>query len=216
MPNLVDLSTTLTDNGTDHIVRNVDLLGHWLSRDYTSNRGSSGRGVGLNRCRCAIRSGLMGTSAGIRSARRSAVVKRRLSNRGRNRLSLKVGDTIRASCSPVRLSVSLEGVRMAILTTCWLRNVGYDLHATRNNTSRATTPGSIRRRSWASKSLSELLNEGNGNIVGCNVNSISNTEDNEGTFGRQRKASIRGIQACTRGFLDLANADTTLADNGTD
>lgn len=69
VPDLVDLSTTLTDDSTDHVVRDVDLLGHWLSRDDASRRNSSSRGVGLNRCRCAIRSGLMGTSAGIRSTR---------------------------------------------------------------------------------------------------------------------------------------------------
>ena len=140
-----------------------------------------------------------------------------LSNWSRNRLSVKVGDTIRTGRSPMGLSVvSLEGVRMAILTASRLRNIGNDLHATRDHTSWTTAPRSIRRCSGTSEPLSELLNQGNSNIVSCNVHSISNTEDNEGTFGRQGKASVRGIQTCARGFLDLANADTTLADNGTD
>lgn len=68
---------------------------------------------------------------------------------------------------------------MTILPACGLRNIGNNLHTTWNNTRRATTSGSIRRRGRASETFGELFDKCNSDIVRCNVNGIRNTKNHE-------------------------------------
>lgn len=75
--------------------------------------------------------------------------------------------------------VTPEIVRMAIISTSGLRDVWHDLHAPRNDTSRATTPSCIGRRSRTSKSLSELLEKCATNVVCSNVNGIGYAKDHK-------------------------------------
>jgi hypothetical protein len=110
--------------------------------------------------------------------------------------------------------MSLEGIWMTILAPSWLRNVRNDLHTTWHDTGRATATSGICRGGRATESLSELLNESDGDIVGCDVNSVSNTKDHKGSLSRQRKARVRCIKTGTRGFLDFANANTRFANDG--
>jgi len=48
------------------------------------------------------------------------------------------------------------------------------------------------------------------------VDSVSHTQNDERTFSRQRQARVGCIQASARGFLNLTDSDTSLADDGTD
>jgi hypothetical protein len=75
--------------------------------------------------------------------------------------------------------VSLEAFGMAVLSARRLRDIRYDLHAAGNNSSRATTAGGIGGSGWSSKSFSQLFNQGDCDIVGCNVHGVSNTKDNK-------------------------------------
>jgi hypothetical protein len=60
-----------------------------------------------------------------------------------------------------------------------LGDIGHDLHATRNNALRTTVTDSICRSSWAAEALSQLLNQGATDIVGGNVDGISDTKNHE-------------------------------------
>lgn len=216
VPDLVDLGTTLTNDGTDHVIGDVDLLGQWLAGDNPSHRCSGRSAMRLSRLRSTVRRGLMRTSTGVRCAGRS-IVKGRLCDRGWGGLAVEVRDTISTGRCPVWLSVvSLERVWMTVLSTSRLRNIGHHLHTARNDTSRTTASGGVGRSSWSSKPLSELLDQGHSHIVGGNMHSISNTKNDKRTLSGQRKACIRGIQTRSGSFLDLANPDTALANDRTD
>jgi hypothetical protein len=73
--------------------------------------------------------------------------------------------------------VSLEGIRMTVLTTSWLGHVRYNLHTTWDCSSRTAAPGGVSRGCWTSKALCKLLHKSHSNIVCCDVNSISDTKD---------------------------------------
>jgi hypothetical protein len=129
---------------------------------------------------------------------------------------MEIRDTIGTGCTTVGVRVvTLEGVRMTILTASRLRNVWDDLHATRHSTSRTTAAGSISRGSGAAKALSELLHKRHGDIVSGDVDGIRNTKDDKRPLSGEGQAGVGGIQTSTGGFLDLANATTTLTDDRT-
>jgi hypothetical protein len=101
-----------------------------------------------------------------------------LSYRGRSGLAMKIRNAISTRSSPVGVRVvTLESIRMAILTAGWLRDIRDDLHATGNGSSRSTTSGSIGRSCWSAKTFRELLDKRHSNIVSGNVDSIRNTQD---------------------------------------
>jgi hypothetical protein len=70
-------------------------------------------------------------------------------------------------------------VGMTITTTSWLRHVWDHLHASRNYSCWTATSGSVGRCCRSPKSLRELLKKRATDIVGGNVNSISNAKYNE-------------------------------------
>jgi hypothetical protein len=70
-------------------------------------------------------------------------------------------------------------IRMAIASSSWLGDIWNYLHATRYHTGWASTSGSIRRSSGATKSLRELLKKGATNIVCRNMDSVGNPENHE-------------------------------------
>jgi hypothetical protein len=97
------------------------------------------------------------------------------------RLTLLVGHSVlwRRSASGL---TSLSGavlIGVAHLAAGVLGHIGYNLHATRNNALGTTVTDSIRRSSWAAEALSQLLNQSATDIVGGNVDSISDTKNHE-------------------------------------
>lgn len=221
--NLVDLRTTLANYGTNHVVGDVDLLGQWLTgHDSTNGSGrrcrTPGRWCRLGTIRRGLRAdcGICGVRSGAGSGSRT-VGHGWLRNRRRSGLSRHVGNTVGARCGPVGVRVmSPEGVRVTILATSRLRDVRHNLHATGNCSSRTSTPGSISGSRRSSKAFGELLDEGSADVVRGNVHGIGNTEDDKRPLSRQGEASIGGIQPRTRCFLDLANTDSTLANDRAD
>jgi hypothetical protein len=102
----------------------------------------------------------------------------RLSHRCGSRLTVKVRDPISACSSAIGVGmVSLEMFWMAILTTSGLWDIRDNLHTARHCTSRATAASGISRGCRTSKALSELLDEGYGDVVGSDVDRIGNAED---------------------------------------
>ena len=94
-------------------------------------------------------------------------------------LAMKIWYAIRVCWSSLGMvCVASTVIGMTVLTARWLRYVWYNLHTTRNDTSRPSAACCIRRCRRASKALGELLHEGLSNVVSSNVNSIGNTEDN--------------------------------------
>lgn len=213
MSDLIDLGSTLADNGTNHIVGDVDLLSQWLARHDATNRSSS-RGACLSGLGCSIGSGLSRTSTGVRGMGSSAIWHSGLRDRGGCRLAMEVGNAIGTCRSPIGVRVmSSEGIRMTILATDGLRNIRYHLHAARDGSSRTSAPGSVGRSGRSAETLGELLDQSNGNIVGGDVNCICDTENYKGALRRQGKARIRGIETRAGSLLDFTNTATTLADN---
>lgn len=218
MPDLVDLGAALADDRTDHVIGDVDLLGQWLAGESSGHGLTWLRRMGLDWLRSAVGSRLMGASASV--AARRLVVKRL---RGVWVCDLAWHTaTIRhtvpgvgGGSSTVLLGmVSLKALGMAVLPASSLGDIRYDLHAARDNASWASTASSIGRGSWATKPLSQLFNQSDRNVVGCNVHSVSNTKDNKRSFGGQGQAGIRGIQPGTGSLLNFADADARLANDG--
>lgn len=190
MTDLVDLGSSLADYRTDHIVRDIDLLSQWLAGHHAANRGTSGS-AGLGWLGSSVWSGLLRASAGICSMRRGTIGHSGLANRGGCGLAMEVGNAICTSCGAVGVRVvSSEGVRVAVLAADWLRNIRDDLHTTRDSSSRTTATCGVRRSSRPAKTIGELLDQSNGDVVSGNVDCIRNTEDYEGTLRRQGKAGI--------------------------
>lgn len=144
---LVDLSATLSNDGTDHVVRDIDLLGQRLARHGTTNGGGRSRGstAGGRLWPASIWGRLMGGSTRIGGVgSRSTVRHSWLADRGRSGLTVQIRDAVRTGLGAVRVRVvTLECFRMAILAASGLRDVRNDLHATGNGTSRATTTSGI-------------------------------------------------------------------------
>ena len=88
-----------------------------------------------------------------------------------------------------------------------------NLHATRNNTGGTTASGSVSRGGGATEALGQLLDKSAADIESSYVNGVSNAKYDQRTLRRQWQTLVGGIQPGARGFLDLANADTLLADN---
>jgi hypothetical protein len=215
----VNLSTTLSDDGTDHVVGNINLLSQWLARHGAAYRsrgswGTTSRG-GLLRS-ANIGSGLMGSCATVGSLGCGGEVHGSLGNRSRSRLAVKVGNTVRTATGAVGVGVvTLESIGMAVLTAGRLGNVRDDLHAARDSTCRTAAASSVGRGRGTAVTLGQLLNQGGSNVIGGNVNGICDTKDDEGALCGQRKACIGSIQASTGGLLDFTNATATLSDDGT-
>lgn len=190
----IDLRTALANDGTDHIVRDENLLSQWLTWHGTTSGSCSSRrdwtgGGSLGAAH--VGSWLMWCGTSVRGMGSRTIWHRSLANRGRGRLAMDVGNTIGASSGSVLLGVvTLEVVRVAVLTTGGLGDVGNYLHATRYSTSRAAATGSIGRCCRAAKSFSQLLDKSYSDVVCRNMNSVGDTNNDKGTFCRQREAGI--------------------------
>lgn len=155
----------------------------------------------------------MWTRATIGSLR-SSIGHRLLSDWCRCVVGWEIWHTVSSTaCSVLTGVVTLESVRMTVLAPSGLRNIGHNLHTARNRAGRAATPGRICRSCWSSKALCELLTKCHSNIVSRNVNSISDTKNDKGTFSGKRKAGIRSVEAGSRRILDLTDTATTFPNN---
>lgn len=215
MPNLVDLRAALSDNRANHVVGDVNLLSQWLTRHDTASRTARSRCARLGRLRCPIWVRLVRASAPIRGMGCTPVRHGGLIDRCGCRLAMEVRDAISARrCAVGVRMMSLEGVRMSILSSGRLRDIRHHLHPTRDGASWASAAGGVSRRGRSAEAFGELFNQGNSDIVGRNVNGVRNTKYDQGTLSRQGKTSIRRIQAGSRSLLDLANPAAALANNG--
>jgi hypothetical protein len=93
-----------------------------------------------------------------------------------------------------------------------LWNVWNDLHATWNDTLRTAVTHCVGRSCWSTEALCELLNQRAADIVGCDVDGISNAKDNKGAFGREGEARLGSIESSTGSFLNFTDPDSLLAD----
>ena len=62
----------------------------------------------------------------------------------------------------------------------------------------------------------ELLEKSAAYIVSRDMDGIGYTHHHKGALARKRQARVRGIQARARSLLDLADANASLADDGSD
>ncbi len=211
---LIDLSTSLSDNSPDHIVRDVNLLSEWLARHSAANRSCRGRTTSwLRWLRCAVRSRLVWTSTSIWSLG-GAIGHWLLGHRSRSVLSMKVRNTIGSStCSVLVGMVTLKCIRMAVLATSRLGHVRNNLHPTWNSSGRTAAPSRICGGRWSAKSFCKLLNEGHSNIVSSNVDSIGNTENNKRTLSGKGKAGVRGVETGSRSLLNFPDTTTTFTND---
>lgn len=72
---------------------------------------------------------------------------------------------------------------MTVLTAYRLWNIRDNLHASRHDTSRTTAACSVRGSCRPTKSLRQLLNKGLPNVVGSNMDRVSDPKDDQGSFG---------------------------------
>lgn len=72
-----------------------------------------------------------------------------------------------------------EIVRMAILAPGWLGYIRHDLHASRDDSSRASTTRCISRCRRSTESFGQLFHQSLPDIVSRNVDGIGNTEHDE-------------------------------------
>ena len=138
-----------------------------------------------------------------------------LGDRSGSWLAVKVGNTVCTTTGTVGVRVvTLESLGVAVLAASGLRNVWNNLHTTRDSTGRTAAASGICRSRGTTVTFRQLLDQGDCDIVGSNVDGICNTEDDKGSFRGQGETSIRGIQAGAGSLLDLTNAAATLADDG--
>ncbi len=219
LTDLVDLLAALSDDGTDHVVGDVDLLGERSAR----NRRAAGHGLSVRASR-AMRTG----------------------RTGRVRLRVRAGPIATGSLSAVghldgRVRVSLLGVAVlrriplgghvmgsrirtiavvvvpiAKVATGRLGVVRNHLHPARNGSSGAAAASRVGRGSCATKPLVKLFKEGAANIVSCNVDSISHTHHDQRALRGEREARVGRIQAGAGCFLDLLDACASLSNDGAD
>jgi len=184
LADFVDLLTTLTDDGANHIVRDKDLLRQRRARNCTTRkRLSVGTGVRLGYMRTGMLLRLHVRASAITSSSRTTIVHGNSGIRLRRMrvailrcIGLVGWHVVRAW---VRAATAVI-VSTAIVSTSGLGNVRDNLHATRSCW--ATAAGGVGGCRWATKALVQLLEKGATDIVCCDVNGVSHASDNEGTL----------------------------------
>jgi len=179
MSDLVDLGTTLANDGTDHVIRNEDLLGDrltWHGARQLRMRLAVGcrlwyLTISLLRLWSTI-TWLAWTARGLCIGN---LLRIRLVGLWCWLSILRVCTTTTSLLLRRLSAMSPVRVWVAVLTTGRLGYVWHNLHATRDNTSRTATSGSISRGCWAAEALGQLLNECYCDVVCCNVDGISDT-----------------------------------------
>lgn len=184
LANFVDLLSTLTNDGTDHIVRNVNLLSH----GSTGHTGTTVHGLLALRSSMGLRAGDMTTL--VRGHVRSSTVTtgslrgivQRCAGSGLGYSAVVRGLLLRIRIRRqvvVRSRIGTSAIVLSLskVASGWLGAVRDYLHAARYNTCRATTAGCVCRRCRSAEALIELIQERASDIVGGNVYCISHTHD---------------------------------------
>ena len=188
LTDFVDLLTTLTNDGTDHIVGDEDLLSQRSASHATMHRWSVRR-----------RSVMLGTG-GVRRLVRWHMGRRTISTGLRSVVHGNVGaglgsSSVRVVLVRVRLGGRLLGTRIGassvVLTltevaASGLRGVWDHLHTTRDDGSRPTASRGISRGRGAAETFVKLLEKSAAYIVSRDMNSIGYTHDHEGTLAGER------------------------------
>jgi hypothetical protein len=194
---LVNFGSTLADDGANHVVGNVDLLGQWLTGHGSAHRGrgcwrSTARGRLLGAANEG--SGLVGACATVSGLGSGREVHWGLGDGSGSWLAVQVGNTVCTTTGTVGVRVvTLESLGVAVLAAGGLRNVWNNLHTTRDSTGRTAAASGICRSRGTAVTFRQLLDQGDCDIVGSNVNGICNTENDKGSFRGQGEASIRGV-----------------------
>lgn len=185
---LVDLLAALADDGTDHIVRNIDLLGDgtaWhTGRDLLSVRATLWLLSYVRRHMLLTTVG-PGAVGGLLSAILYRHPVRRLCSSVGILLGIRAGLHGWAATVLVMTAIVLTS---AIVTRRRSRRIGNDLHAARDGAGWGTTARGVGRGGRAPETLIQLLQESASDIVGCNVNSVSDAHNDERPFTRHGKA----------------------------
>lgn len=101
------------------------------------------------------------------------------------RLTVHVRDSVGVRRSALtRVVMAFETARMTVLASGGLRDVRYNLHATRDDTSWPAAAGRIRRCRGASKALRELLDQSLSHVISGDVNCVGDTQDDQRPFRR--------------------------------
>lgn len=198
LADLVDLLATLTNDSTDHIVGNEDLLSQWRTSHTSgtmhrwSMRGTMMLGTSSMsrlvrwhvRCSSTIASSLGSivhgdVSTGLGSSSVGVV--------------LLGGIRIRRHLMGSRIRASSVVLTMAEVTACRLRGIRDYLHSTGNDSSRTAAASGIGRSRRAAETFVKLLEQSTAYIVSCDMDSISHTHHHKGPFTGQWQAGIRGI-----------------------
>lgn len=218
----VDLLATLANDGTNHIVGNVDLLG-----ERCAGHGSTGNWLPMGadvRLRTSMAPMLLrghvrtGATVASGSGRMAAVGNSR-SGAGVSlvRMTIPLGWVLLVGRHVVGAGVGTAAgvvVAVSIVPSGRLRGVGDNLQAAWHGASGSTATGGVGRRSRSAETIVELLKQGAAYIVGGNVDGIGDAHDNERAFTRQREACVRSVETSTRRLLNLLDARTTLAYDG--
>lgn len=214
LTNFVDFLTTLTNDGTDHVIGYVNLLrqagttGAWHLTMHRLMRSAMYLRAGMsNVWRWDMGSVSTCLSSIVRRYRRIRLVRGvwvlgRVGVCGRRRhlAGARIGPT------PIVVAVT-------VVAAGWLREVWHNLHATGDGSNGTTSTSRIRRSSRPAEPVIELLQESAAHIVSSNVHSICDTHNDQGTFRGERQARVRGVQTCPGSFLNLLDACATLSNN---
>ena len=219
LTDLVDLLAALSDDGTNHVVGNVDLLGE--------------RGAGHGRAGHRLP---MGTSRAMRSARTSGVRLRvgtgsipasgvtAVGHLGGRVLVALLG--MAAVLRRVRLGSHLVGpgiraaavivVPVAVIAAGRLGIVRDHLHAAGDGASGPAAAGRISRGRSPTEPLIQLLEQCAADVVGGNVDGVSHSHHDQRALRGLRETRVGRIEAGAGRLLNLLDASTALADDGAD
>jgi len=220
LANLIDLRTALSDDGTNHVVGDEDLLCQGLA-GHSTNRSVRGSSTVRNgRCGRMGSIGSGSSRAAVRTAaRRASSIRHVRMSIGRllRGLSMHVRSTISTvSGGALGWFLTAKVLWVRVLASSGLGNVWLDGHAAWDNVGRHSATSGILGRSGTTESLGQLLNQCLRNIVHSNVHSVSNTQNDQRALARVGEEGVRCIQLSIGSVLDLADANTSLANDGAD
>jgi hypothetical protein len=190
LPDLVDFGASFANDGTNHVIRNEDLLSQRLTGHVALHLLAVGSVMDR---RTDVTCGWMRLHLACVA---SAPALSWIVNWHGIWLLLRMWWAVRLSIRRLvhmmrpRILSSSVIFTIAVVPTCWLRQIGDDLHAARHYPYRSTASGCIRRCRWTSKALVELLKQRTSDIICCDVDCISHAHDDKGAFRGQRQACI--------------------------
>lgn len=215
LADLVDLLPALSYDGAHHVVGNVDLLRDRATRHTSLDRLALSMGLGS---RVATHMWLNMRSSSVGRGRLTAIL-----NRDR-RVGVRTGVRIVLGVRGRRqlwLGASIVLALVVVISTsitAWrvLRAVRHNLHTARNRSGRSTASGRVRGGSRAAKTVIELLEKSAANVVSGDVDSVSDSHNNQRALTRHGQACIRCIQSCSRCVLNLSDSSAALTNDGSD